>query len=210
MLPFLIAIAIAEVPLPSYEDELSKKAEHRIEELMAQGDADQALAEAETFQRQITDTAQVSYLVGLIHNRAGRIDQAISAYQRSIALNGDLPEAWYDLGELLMIQASFDEAAVAFAKATELYPSGKDSWRSPLRQAEVAGHQRSPDEFESHLKMALRRGFSFRDIEGQPQWQTFYADPLLRDPLTKMVTVYGRPETLDTLIPPERRAAETP
>ncbi|MCO4744077.1 MAG: tetratricopeptide repeat protein [Proteobacteria bacterium] len=210
MLLMLVALAFAETPLPSYEDELSRSVEHEIQALMQRGEPDAALAAAQRFQTGVTDTAQIAYLVGLIHNQAGRLDKAATAYRQSIALDDGLPETWYDLGELLLVEGKFEEAAEAFARTSALYPSGKDSWRSPLRQAEAAGHLRQPEPFEAHLKVALQRGFSFREINGLPQWQTFYADPLLRDPLTKLVTVYGRPEVLESLVPPERRAQEAP
>lgn len=206
MLLLLASLALAELPLPSYEDELSRIAEREIAALMEQGETEQALAVAKRFREGVTDTAHVAYLEGLIHNRAGRLTEAEAAYRRSLALDDGLPETWYDLGEILLVNGAYAEAGEAFAKASALYPSGPDSWRSPLREAEAAGHLREAGAFEAHLKEALHRGFSFRDIEGLPQWQTFYADPLLRDPLTKLVTVYGQPETLETLVPPERRA----
>lgn len=208
MVLLLISLAFAEAPLPSYADELSRVVEHRIQAHIDSGDTEAALAEAARFRTGVGDTPQIAYLVGLIHNRAGQLDEAKAAYRKSLELNDTLPETWYDLGEILLVEAEFDEAGVAFEHASALYTSGKDSWRSPLREAEVAGHQREALAFEAHLKVALHRGFSFRDIEGQPQWQTFYADPVLRDPLTKLVTVYGRTETLDTLVPPEHRPVD--
>lgn len=206
MLALFLSLATAEIPLPSYEDELSRIAEREITRHMEKGETDEALAIAKRFREGITDTAHLAYLEGLIHNRSGKLTEAEAAYRRSVAMNDTLPETWYDLGELLLVRGAYSEAGEAFARSTELYPSGSDAWRSPLREAEAAGHLREPVAFEKHLKTALRRGFSFREIEGQPQWQTFYADPLLRDPITKLVTVYGQPETLQTLIPAERRA----
>jgi hypothetical protein len=49
------------------------------------------------------------------------------------------------------------------------------------------------------MKQALARGFSFRQIEGLPPWKGFYADPVMRDSIEKLITVYGTPETLETL-----------
>ncbi|TNE91331.1 MAG: tetratricopeptide repeat protein [Deltaproteobacteria bacterium] len=210
MLLLLASLAFAELPLPSYEDELSRIAEREISRLMERGEVDEALAVAARFRTHVTDTAHVAYLEGLIHNRSGSLDAAEAAYRRSLRLRQDLPEAWYDLGEILLVKGEYAEAAECFSQSSALYPSGPESWRSPLREAEAAGHLRHPEDFERHLKRALERGFSFREIEGLPQWQTFYADPLLKDPLTKLVTVYGRPETLHSLIPVERRPEETP
>ena len=56
-------------------------------------------------------------------------------------------------------------------------------------------------QFDDAAREALRRGFSFRENEGLPTWQRFYADPRMRDAIVKMVVVYGDERTLDTLAP---------
>lgn len=203
----LIALAMAETPLPSFEDELSREVERRVEDLMTLGRAADALETSRTFRTTVTDTAHLAYLEGLILNREGRLEEAESAYRRSIELDEGLAEAWYDLGELLLVRGAFEESGIALSRSTALYTRGSDAWRSPLREAEVAGHLRRPEDLEAHLRVALERGFSFRSIEGMPQWQQFYADPMLRDTVQKLVTVYGSPETLETLIPLRRRIA---
>ena len=201
----LLPLAFAETPLPSFEDELSREVEARVEALFAAGKPEEALAASRRFRESITDTPHLAYLDGLVLNRAGRLDEAEAAYRRSIAQSALLPEAWYDLGELLLVRGAFVEAGEAFAHATRLYPVGREAWRSPLRQAEVAGYLRQPEAMEAHLKVALARGFSFRDIEGVAHWQQFYADPLLRDALRKLLTVYSTPDTLESLVPLHRR-----
>jgi hypothetical protein len=75
-------------------------------------------------------------------------------------------------------------------------------WMGPWRLAEVAANQHDADAFEDQMREALRRGFSFKTIAGLPNWQRFYADPVLHDSIEKLVTVYGDAKILDSLKSP--------
>src|SRR6185437_16348182 len=52
----------------------------------------------------------------------GRLDEAIDAYQRAIALTPDYPEACNNLGNALKDQARLDEAIAAYERAIGLKP----------------------------------------------------------------------------------------
>src|ERR1700679_557882 len=55
--------------------------------------------------------------------RAGRLDLAVAAYRRALALKPDLVEAHHNLGLVLRAQGRLNEAAQAFRGALALRPS---------------------------------------------------------------------------------------
>ena len=138
-------------------------------------------------------------------DRERALEEAMSAWREVHPLSGEIRSspAWHDLGEILLQDSRFDEAAEAFAHVTELVDTGPKSWLGPWREAEVAAHQGRPEAFEKHMKLALQRGFSFRTIRGLPNWRQFYADPVMGPSVTKLVTVYGTPDILKSLEPEE-------
>lgn len=210
MLLWIALLAFAEVPLPSFEDHLSSQAERIAMARWRDGKHEEAYEVLHQFEADVGSTAGSSYLLGLLLNDSGKLAEAERAYRRSIELDESRVEAWYDLGELLLTRGAWEEAGRAFARSTELYPRGPESWRSPWRQAEVAAHLRDPVAFEEHLHVALERGFSFRFIVHMPYWAGFYADPVLRDTLRKLVTVYGSADVLEALTPSSQPSKTPP
>jgi len=63
------------------------------------------------------------YDLGFVYYQTKRVDQAISAYKRSIALRGDLEQTQSALGLALLDQGRNDEAIPYLRKAAELKPS---------------------------------------------------------------------------------------
>src|SRR5690606_3485539 len=102
-----------------------------------------------------------------------------------------------------LVQGRYDEAKSAFEQVTRLISKGPGAVIGPRRLAEIAAHQGDAEAFETQIREALRRGFSFRDIAGLPNWQRFYADPRLQDSVVKMITVYGDRRVLETLATPQ-------
>lgn len=202
MLLLLVGLALAEVPLPSWRDELAVQRWHEVDALLTAGQAEEAIAAVRRFEARVTPDARLAYLEGLAHRQLGDNRAAERAYVRSVDMDPARQDAWYDLGELYLVQGRYDEADVAFGHVEELVDRGDRAWLGPWRRAEVAGWRRDPDAFEAHLREALRRGFTFREIEGRDNWRAFYADPVLRDSIRKLVTVYGDDSTLDSLEAP--------
>lgn len=209
-----LALATAAPPLPDYGEALADARWYAVDKVMSngcgfdpnaaavvceEGTTELAREMADDFQRVVTKSAGLTYLIGLSHRYDGHNDQALTWYRRAIALDEGYEAAWYDIGELHIIDGRFDAAAEAFEKVAELVPEGETAWVGPWRRAEVAAHQQQPEVFETWMKKALEKGFSFRQIEGSPPWRGFYADPAMRASVEKLITVYGTPETLDTL-----------
>ena len=57
-----------------------------------------------------------------------RYDDAIAAYDRAIALNPELYEAWFTKASTLMIVQRYEEASRAYQFATQLKPESYDAW----------------------------------------------------------------------------------
>lgn len=209
---WLLPIAAAEMPLPDYEDLLVQRTWHEVNSLIEaactgnpatlacnEEPLDEAIETATAFQKHVVRDARLEYLTGLAYlskrdNVAGR-RHLVAA----VELDPERSDAWHDLGEVDLQGARYADAAVAFAHVTELVDAGSKAWLGPWREAEVAAHRQDPEAFERHMKLALRRGFSFRTIRGLPNWKGFLADPIIGPSVRKLVTVYATPEVLDSL-----------
>jgi tetratricopeptide (TPR) repeat protein len=210
----LLPVAHAEVPLPSYREDLALARWHNINSqiesacepspsspalICSEVMLDKAIEDAHTFQTTLFPDARIEYLIGLSHRYAGRTEKAVAHYKRAVAQDPERQDAWHDLGETYLSQGRYDEARVAFEHVSALVSSGSHSWIGPWRLGEIAAHQNDPDTFEEHMREALRRGFSFNQIRGLANWRDFYANPALHDSIEKLVTVYGDPDLLHSL-----------
>lgn len=202
-------LALASPPLPSYRAALANERWREVDAILTagcgfdrfqggvvcgEGVTDRAIAHADAFQHALFHDAGLEYLAGLASKYAGDDRAAARRYEAALALDPELVEAWYDLGEIRLVQGRYDEARDAFEHVDHLGTAGKVPWLGPWRLAEVAAHQSDAVAFEAHLERALEAGFSFRQIEGLPNWKVFYADPVIGPSLRKMLTVYGTPD----------------
>jgi cytochrome c-type biogenesis protein CcmH/NrfG len=217
-LPLFMSVAHAEVPLPSYREELVVAAWLEIDALITdacqwpEGTAgigvplacsekrlDKAIQVAQDFVDHVTPDGRIHYLMGLAARHAGRLEQTERSLRTAVELSPDRKEAWLELGEMRMQRKAYDEAREAFERVAELLPEGPGAWVGWFQLAQLDAHQRRPDLFEQHIRRALRHGFSFRTIEGQPAWQAFYADPVMHDVLDRLVSYYADPEVVESL-----------
>lgn len=213
----LVGAAPAEVPFPSYREELAKERAREVNELLergcrwerlvaafvcAPGVVDAAVASVDSFQHTMFRDASLEYLAGLAYRYADDDTRARKRYEAALALDPESVEAWYDLGEIHLSAGRLDRAEQAFTEVAKRKTSGDNAWVGPWRLAEVAAFRHDPVAFEEHIETALERGFTFRHIAGLPNWRTFYADPVLRDTLDKLLTVYADPDVRESLEPP--------
>jgi tetratricopeptide (TPR) repeat protein len=214
----MVGGAAAEVPLPDYRDALARQRWYKVNAILdnecafdpavmavvcAQGATERVTELVDEFQRQVAPDGGLEYLAALAARYDGDTARAVRRYRTAIELDPDDYAAWYDLGEIYLEQTRWDLAGQAFARVSELHDAGKRAWIGPWRQAEVAAHQHDPDAFERHVKIALERGFTFRQIAGLPNWQRFYADPAMHDVIDKLLTVYATPDVRDSLEAPQ-------
>jgi tetratricopeptide (TPR) repeat protein len=216
----LTRAAQADLPLPDYRDELIVAAWIELDQRITQactwprGSAgvgaplscepaalDRAIAHAEDFLTEVTEDGRIHYLIGLAHRHAGRLAEAERALRRATTLSPERTEAWFDLGELLSQRGAWPEARAAFTRVTTLLPTGPTAWLGWLQLAQVSAHQKDAEAFERDVREALRHGFTFRLIEGQPAWVGFYADPALHDTLDRLIRYYADEAVLNSLKP---------
>ncbi|MDP2314059.1 MAG: tetratricopeptide repeat protein [Pseudomonadota bacterium] len=196
-----IGSARAEIPPPDYRDALMAAAADEVSRLARQDGLDAATKFAKTWARQIGPDARLVYELGLASRLSGRPDDARRWLDRAVELDPLLVAARYDRGEVLLSEGDLDGAEADFREVARLAP---DQWAGHFRLADVAGRKRDAPAFEAHLLDALRHGFSFRSVVGDPRWHGYLADAELGPIVRRLVVVYQDEGVLDALErPPE-------
>ena len=86
---------------------------------------------------------------------AGRVDEAIIAYQRLLKAKPDLPDSWYNLGFLQRRARRFKDALDSYAKALDLGIAGPEEVHVN-RAVIFSDHLFRSDQAERELEQALR------------------------------------------------------
>ena len=224
MTPFVLLLglqAAQAIPLATYEEHLAKGARKQLDVVMeascrfnqaqraviCDDVLKKAVREAQAFDDHVLADAEVRYLIGLAHRYLGDASSARASLEGSLALDPQHVAASYDLGELMLIAGDLAAAEKRFELVATHNPDDATQWLGHWRLAEVSAMRGDANGFETHLKQAIREGFSLRRIEGLPNWKAFYRDPELRDVIQKMIALYGTPETQRTLQPPQTETA---
>lgn len=208
----LVALAWATMPLPAYDDVVVQREWFKVNGLIeaacepgpgglgcAPEPLREAIERATTFQTQVTPDARLEYLIGLAYRGLEDDSSAEQHLRKAVEMDPERTDAWHDLGELLLDRGAYEPAKKAFTQVRDRVDRGKTAWIGPFRLAEVAAHQQQPEVFETELREAIRRGFSFKMVLHDPDWRTFARDPVIGPSVSKLVTVYGTPEQLKTL-----------
>lgn len=217
----LAALARAEPELPSYREEVVVAAWTAMDDAITRAcrwpegqrgvgaplacselALDRAIDEGRAFERQVTPDARIRYLTGLATRHRGDLRAAERLLGEAVALDPGRAEAWFDLGELRAGRQDWAGAAEAFARVTALVPTGPRAWPGWLQRAQIAALQGDAAAFEHHLREALRHGFTFRMIVGQPAWRGFWADPRIQPTLEQMLSVYASEDVRESLETP--------
>ena len=88
--------------------------------------------------------------------REGRVQEAISAYKRLLAVKPDLPDSWYNLGWLQRHALEFEDALQSYQRALELNVSEPEEVHVN-RAVILADHLFRPDDAKRELDEALRK-----------------------------------------------------
>jgi tetratricopeptide (TPR) repeat protein len=94
----------------------------RARALLASGNAKQAYTELEPLQATLSGKPEFDYLLGVAALDSGRIDEAIIAFERVLALVPNHAGAQMDLARAYYAAGSFDLAEAAFVKLRESSP----------------------------------------------------------------------------------------
>ncbi|MCP4807242.1 MAG: hypothetical protein GY913_25705 [Proteobacteria bacterium] len=190
-------MAWAELPPPDYRDALLASVESEADLRISEGDLDGAEDLVVRFRDRVEDDARLVYELGLIARLRGDADAAEKHLRAALAMDGGLGFAWYDLGELLLLEDDLSGAEDAFTHAADLTADHTNGWAGPFRLAELAARRGDPAAFDRHLKTAVSRGFRFQTVVGDPAWTSFLADPELGEVLRRLIVVYGEEHILD-------------
>lgn len=90
----------------------------------------------------------------------GRVDEAITAYERLLAANPALPDSWYNLGWLQRKARQFDEAVGSYRRALDLDIAQPEEVHLNLAVI-YADHLHQPEAAERELLSALDRNPRF-------------------------------------------------
>ncbi len=101
-----------------------------------------------------TETAETLLRRATELQRAGRVQEAIAAYEQLLALRPDLPESWYNLGYLQRWAGRFEEALNSYRRALDLGVSQPEEVHLN-RGVIFADHLARSDAAEAELKAAL-------------------------------------------------------
>ena len=86
--------------------------------------------------------------------RAGRVPEAVAAYERLLAIKSDLPESWYNLAWLQRQVRRFEDALSSYGQALQRGASEPEEIHLN-RAAILSDHLRRPGEAEAELRKSL-------------------------------------------------------
>ncbi|HZC37416.1 MAG TPA: sulfotransferase [Sphingomicrobium sp.] len=125
-------------------------------------------------------------------HRAGRVEQAIAAYERLLAAKPDLADSWYNLGWLQRQDRRFEDALASYGRALDLNVTEPEEIH--VNRAVIYSDQlHSPAEAERELRAALAKNPSYvpallnlgnlmEDLGERAQARSAYEDILAIEP----------------------------
>lgn len=151
--------------------DLSKTAENGVEvgqRLIAAGQYELAM---EAFTRAALEqglTAEILTGMGTANLGLGRLGQAETLLRRAVEKDENWPEAWNNLGVVLMEQGEITEAQHVFRKAYALDDGQNDSIRENLRLALAKSENADNTVIQNHEYKLVQRGSSDYQIRETP------------------------------------------
>jgi tetratricopeptide (TPR) repeat protein len=162
--------------LPSYTEELEQRLVLQLGELIEQGSFYKAELLLEYFQREIGESAPLTYEAALLFNKAGRLEDAMMLYTRALQLDPHHRASLYDRAELYLTKEAWELAKQDLLAAIEQ----ESHWILYLRLAEIAAVQHNIFECELQLMRALEHGMRPEKLlDFGERWHVWSHDPQL-------------------------------
>ncbi len=105
-------------------------AEH-MQSAFYKGDLNAALALADSANAIDTDLPDVAFTRGLIYTRLKRFDDARSEYQKTLQLDANYRQAWYNLGHNAFLQREYRNALAYYNKERALIEAAQNNADTP-------------------------------------------------------------------------------
>jgi tetratricopeptide (TPR) repeat protein len=112
--------------------------------LLRTGRADEAVTILRNAEEKIGVNFLISYFEGIALDRAGRLPDAVAAYQKALELNPKSAEAHFGLGKTQLALGHFKEAIAELGESLQLNPGSK-----PARRLLSQAFRRAGDEAKS-------------------------------------------------------------
>ena len=96
--------------------------------LYKQGQYQEALQKATNLLREFPHSTKLYNIVGLANKGLGKLEQAIEAYCKAIAIKPDFVEAYNNMGNALQEQCNLDKAITAYKKTLSIKPNNINAY----------------------------------------------------------------------------------
>lgn len=116
------------------------------------GRIDKAVSALRLAVRMNPDVPQIHHDLGVIFHQTGQYAGALSCFERSIALDDQLAEAWYGGGNALRGLKRLDDAVMWYTRAVQIKP---DFFDAHFNLAKIYKSVHDSDKALSHYKLAL-------------------------------------------------------
>ena len=99
-------------------------------ELSSKGRLEEVVDQAPVLVSQFPKSFELFNILGITHSRLSRFAEAATAFEKTVALNPNLAEAHWNLGNAYKNSGAADKAAARFKKAASLWPDNAGHGRS--------------------------------------------------------------------------------
>jgi tetratricopeptide (TPR) repeat protein len=150
----ILVLALAAPPAPAQQEENEQFSPLVLEgiELFRQKKMDEAISTIERAIRENPDDALAYNALGVIYTQKGDFENALTSFDKAIALKKPYFKAIYNKFNLLISNGKIDDAEALMRDLTTRYPEHADGW---INLAVLMGNLGRADEAVGYLDKAL-------------------------------------------------------
>ena len=116
--------------MPSNEQGLSQEQLNGLTNLYAQGLYQEALTQASQLQKQFPNSINLYNIIGATNQQLGKLQKAINAYTKALAIKPDYAQAYNNTGVTLQHMGKLEKATVAYKKAISIKPDYAEAYNN--------------------------------------------------------------------------------